>query len=139
VRRAARASAAPSSALRGLVALSLGVVVPLGFASRLCAGPAWATNAVGGALYEVFWCLCAQLLAPRADPRNIALAVFGGTCVLELLQLWHPPFLEEVRQTFLGRTLLGAAFDPWDFAAYAAGSALGWGWLRRLARHATSG
>jgi hypothetical protein len=52
-------------------------------------------------------------------------AVLVGTSALELLQLWHPPWLDAVRRTFPGAAVLGQVFDPWDFVYYVIGSALG--------------
>jgi hypothetical protein len=121
--------------LRLQIAFSLVVIVPLGFATKFYAGlgAEWTQGASGGVLYELFWCLVFQFLLPRAHPSVISLAVLTGTCALEFLQLWHPPFLEALRGNFLGRTLLGDTFAWSDFPHYFAGSALGWWWLRRLA------
>jgi hypothetical protein len=108
--------------------------VPLGFATKLYAGPgAESTRAFGGVLYEVFWCLMIQFLRPRARPATTAVAVLGATCALEFLQLWHPSFLQALRGNFLGRTVLGDTFAWSDFPYYFGGSALGWWWVRRLA------
>ena len=41
--------------------------------------------------------------------------MFVVTCVLDVLQLWHPMFLENVRATFLGNAILGTTFVLWDF------------------------
>lgn len=103
--------------------LLLIVIVPAGFYTKFYAGPGqqWVANSVGGLLYEVFWCLVFAFIAPRCRPAKIALLVFGVTCMLEFLQLWHPPFLESLRSTFIGRTVLGNAFNWMDFPYYAAG------------------
>jgi hypothetical protein len=42
--------------------------------------------------------------------------VLVATCLLEFLQLWHPPLLEAVRSTFIGRTVLGTSFT-WNVYA----------------------
>jgi hypothetical protein len=47
------------------------------------------------------------------------------TCGLEASQLWHPVFLEAVRGSFLGRTLIGMSFAWSDFAYYAIGCLFG--------------
>jgi len=60
--------------------------------------------------------------------------VFVGTCALELLQLWHPSWLDAVRHTFLGAATLGQSFDPWDFLYYAIGSTLAVPVLKMLRR-----
>ena len=54
------------------------------------------------------------------------------TCALEVLQLWHPWFLEKVRSTFLGKALIGTTFVWWDFPHYFLGSLIGWVWLKRI-------
>ena len=65
------------------------------------------------------------LIFPGVDPVRTATAVFSMTSILEFLQLWHPAFLETIRESFIGRTLIGTTFSWPDFPHYAAGSALG--------------
>ena len=116
--------------------LALLVVVPLGFYSKFYRGPAaeWVNGSLGGVLYEIFWCLLIFLCFPRTEPLRIAGIVLAVTCLLEFLQLWHPPFLEALRGCFLGRALLGTTFAWLDFPHYLAGSLLGWLWVERLRR-----
>jgi hypothetical protein len=59
----------------------------------------------------------------------IASSVLAITCVLEFLQLWHPPFLQLIRNTFIGRTILGSYFTWSDFPYYFLGSGIGWFWM----------
>jgi hypothetical protein len=117
-------------------AASLLIIVPLGFYSKFYRGPAaaWANDSLGGFLYVVFWCLLVFLAVPRCNPRRIAGGVLIATCILEFLQLWHPPFLEFLRSYFLGRTILGTTFDWMDFPYYFLGSVAGWYWITLLAR-----
>ena len=114
--------------------LSIALITPAGFATKFYHGPAeaWVANSFGGVLYEIFWCLALFLARPRLTPAAIAATVFAVTCALEFLQLWHPPFLETIRATFLGAALIGTTFVPSDFACYAAGSAVGCVWVRAL-------
>jgi hypothetical protein len=116
--------------------LSLAVIVPLGICTKFYRGPAaaWVNDPLGSVLYEVAWCLVVALAVPRWRPRPIALAVFAATCALEVLQLWHPPFLEWPRSFFLGRLVLGTTFVWSDFAWYAVGSAAGYALLTTLFR-----
>ena len=116
--------------------LSLLILTPIGFYSKFYHGPAffWVNNSLGGALYEIFWCLFFLLIFPKAKPAIIATTVFTVTCVLEFMQLWHPPFLEFIRRYFIGRTLIGTSFTWSDFPYYAIGSAVGWLWMAGLAR-----
>ena len=115
---------------------SLGIIVPVGFYSKFYRGPGahWVNDSLGGVFYEVFWCLLASLVLPRTRTGRLAAGVLAATCVLEFLQLWHPPFLEALRSSFLGATILGTTFDWTDFPYYFAGSGIGWLWIDRLRR-----
>ena len=117
--------------------LSIAIVVPVGFyGKRLYHGPAahWVNDSLGGVFYEILWCVVLAFFLPRWKAARIALAVLIATCILEFLQLWHPPLLEWLRSFFIGRTILGSYFDWSDFPYYFIGSALGWLWLRVIGR-----
>jgi len=106
---------------RLLVALAL--LVPLGLLTKATDNEL-VRGYAGGVLYVVFF-TCAVLLArPDWRPAPVAAGVLLATCALEVLQLWHPPWLERVRATFLGHALLGSTFSGWDFACYAVGALL---------------
>jgi hypothetical protein len=115
---------------------SLAIVVPVGFYSKVYRGPGayWVNTSLDGVFYEIFWCLFLSLVLPRVRPQRLAIGVLTATCILEFLQLWHPPFLEAIRGTFLGAAILGSTFDWNDFSYYFAGSGIGWFWLSRLRR-----
>jgi len=120
-----------------LILTSLMMVVPVGlYGKRGYRGPAeaWVHDSLGGVFYEIFWALVAALLLPRVRASRIATGVLLATCILEFLQLWHPPLLEAARSHFIGRTILGTFFDWSDFPYYFAGSALAWLWLRTIGR-----
>ena len=112
------------------------LIIPLGFFTKFYSGPAmnWISNSIGGLIYEIFWCLVLFFLFPKASPILLASIVFISTCILEFLQLWHPLFLESLRSNFIGRTILGNAFNWMDFPYYLAGSILGYFILRFIAR-----
>ncbi|MCP4539306.1 MAG: DUF2809 domain-containing protein [Chloroflexi bacterium] len=115
--------------------LSLLVITPLGFALKLYTGPVqnWINNYAAGMLYEIFWCLALFFFWPRREHAGkIAVGVLFITCILEVLQLWHPWALEQIRATFLGRTLLGTVFSWWDFPHYVLGCGLGWLWILNI-------
>lgn len=113
----------------------LPIVMALGLLSKSYSGfgSEWVNDYSGDVLYEVFWCLFIFLLFPKkAWITQIALGVFCTTCILEFLQLWHPIWLESLRSSFLGRTILGTTFSWWDFPHYAVGSAIGWWCLNKI-------
>jgi len=132
----------PLYALRYLVVrkwiiLSLCLVTPLGFLFKFYAGPGhkWFNDYGAGLLYEVFWCLVVFFFIPhRKYITRIALWVFVITCILETLQLWHPPFLQMIRSTFLGAALIGTTFIWLDFPHYILGCLLAWLWLSALSK-----
>ncbi|NJK39537.1 MAG: DUF2809 domain-containing protein [Oscillatoriales cyanobacterium RM2_1_1] len=72
------------------------------------------------------------LIWPKVSPGKVAVWVFIITCILEVLQLWKPPFLQAIRATLMGRLLLGTSFSLWDFLYYALGCAIAWGYLRQI-------
>jgi Protein of unknown function (DUF2809) len=120
------------TAIPGLI--SIAIVVSAGRYSKSYRGPAyhWVNDSLGGVFYCILWCLVVGLLLPSVRAGLIAAAVLIVTCILEFMQLWHPPFLEYLRSFYLGRTILGSYFDWSDFPYYFAGSALGWLWLHAV-------
>lgn len=116
--------------------LSIGLIVPVGFASKFYRGPAqdWVNDSLGGVFYVIFWCLAVSLVWRAAKPGRIAAAVVAVTCGLECLQLWHPPFLQALRSHFLGATILGTTFVWSDFPYYFLGAGMGWAWLAAVRR-----
>ena len=121
---------------RVLTLLFILLTIPLGFFTKFYSGPAqdWINNTLGGLLYEIFWCLVLFFIFPEKRPFLLAALVFISTCFLEFLQLWHPPFLESLRSNFIGRTILGNAFNWMDFPYYIAGSILGYFILRFISK-----
>ena len=116
------------------ICISLLVVVPLGFYTKFYVGygQSWVRDSLGGVFYEIFWCLVVYLCCRSLRIGVIAAMVLFGTCCLEFLQLWHPPFLEYLRSNFLGRTILGTSFAWSDFPYYFIGSGIGWLWLSKI-------
>jgi hypothetical protein len=115
--------------------LTLLGIVPLGFIFKFYSGPhrGWFNNYGAGVLYEIFWIMVVFFAYPsRRAANRIPFYVFAVTGALEILQLWHPPFLEPFRSSFVGRALIGTTFAWGDFPHYAIGCLLGWVWLRYL-------
>ena len=101
------------------------VLVPLGLASKRSAS-AWLADELSGALYVVFWIFAALALRPRWPRARVAAGVLIATIALEFAQLWHPPWLERIRATFLGHALLGSLFVWEDIPYYALGALAGY-------------
>ncbi|MBN1997907.1 DUF2809 domain-containing protein [candidate division KSB1 bacterium] len=98
----------------------IALIVPIGLATKFYSGPGgeWILYYLGGILYVVFWSLVVFLIFPNVATWKICLLVFLATGGVEFLQLWHPDFLEAIRNNFLGRTLLGTTFVWRDFFYY---------------------
>ena len=117
--------------------ISLLIITPLGFASKFYIGPFqdWLNNSFTGILYEIFWCLIIVFFFPRAVSVMIASLVLIITCILEFLQLWHSPFLEAIRMSFIGSVLIGTTFVWSDFLYYFVRSAIGYKWIVMIRKH----
>ena len=114
--------------------LSLCVVIPVGFGTKFYQGPFewWLNDYAGGMVYEIFWCFLAVIVWPTMNEWIIGVWIFLITSILEFLQLWHPPFLEVIRSTFIGRTLIGQSFTWMDFPYYVMGCVFGALWIKKL-------
>lgn len=116
--------------------ISILVIVPLGLMMKFYRGPGqeWLNNSFGGVTYEIFWILLLVLIWPKMSAVSASVGVCLATCLLEVMQLWQPPFLQAIRATLIGRLVLGNTFQWSDFPYYFMGSFLGWLWLRTI-RH----
>ena len=115
---------------RIVLVISLLIIVPLGYMIRFHgATPEWINDSFGSIAYEIFWILLLALLFPKLSPVWAAIGVCLATCIVEFLQLWHPPFLEAMRATLPGRLVLGNSFTWSDFLSYFIGSFFGWAWM----------
>ena len=107
------------------------LVAALGVGTKFYSGPfaSWVVGSAGGVLYEVFWVLLAAHVAAffglPLKLRSLVAAVFVATCAIEFAQLWHPPWLEALRASFLGHALLGTTFSWVDFPHYGVGCVIG--------------
>ncbi|MDZ7724026.1 MAG: DUF2809 domain-containing protein [candidate division KSB1 bacterium] len=103
--------------------LFLVLLIPVGLATKAYTGPLgqWVNHSLGGIIYVIFWSLFLYLLYSKGHPLIIAGIIFLITCILEFAQLWHPAWLEQLRQSFLGRAMLGTSFSWLDYVHYLIG------------------
>jgi len=115
---------------------SLIIITPIGCYSKFYKGPAadWVNDSLGGTFYVIFWCLFFFFIFNHTKPWLISTMVLLITCLLEFLQLWHPPFLNMLRNNFIGLTILGHSFNWSDFPYYFLGGVIGRFWLTALTR-----
>ncbi len=127
--------------IRIYIVLSLLIITPAGFILKSYSGIGrwWFNNHGAGVLYELFWILVVFFIVPRKQyVSKIPVGVFIITCALEILQLWHPWFLEKIRSYYFGRALIGTTFTWWDFPHYAIGCIMGWILIKWLYQKSTA-
>jgi hypothetical protein len=121
--------------MRGRALVFLALVVPVGFFFKFYDGPGrwFVTNWAASIAYEAFFVALVFVVMPRPERlARIAVGVCLATIFLEFLQLWKPPWLQAIRSTFVGRSLLGNAFSWRDMPAYPLGCFLAWLAIRGL-------
>ncbi|MGK7947106.1 MAG: DUF2809 domain-containing protein [Microcystaceae cyanobacterium] len=117
------------------ILISLLFLTLIGIASKFYQGwgERWINDRLVGIWYELFWCVLFFLWFPsRKNQYRIPIIVFIVTCLVEFLQLWHPPLLVYFRSYLIGKFLLGTTFSWGDFLYYAIGCFFGWIFLRLL-------
>ena len=121
-------------AYRRVLLWSFGAITLLGTLGKFYPGPgrSWLNNSFGGVPYVILFMALVALIWPRLAQGWVALGVLVATCLLEVLQLWQPAWLQAVRATLPGRLVLGSTFSPSDFWYYLIGAGLGWVGLRWL-------
>jgi len=111
---------------RAWLAAGIAAVIALGLASRsFPLVPAALGKYPGDALWSLMVFLGVGWLCPRAATLKLATLALSFSYLVELLQLYQPPWLEAVRSTTLGHLVLGSTFSWRDLIAYAVGVALG--------------
>ena len=122
---------------RGFHTLCVAVTICAGLASRseLLALPVFVAKYAGDALWGLMIFLLLAVLLPGRTTLTVVLLAAMVCCAVEFSQLYHVPWLDALRQTWLGRMTLGNVFAWGDMAAYLAGIGTGGGteWVARLA------
>jgi len=124
------------SKLRQRLILVLILVGIIGYGTKhFCGhGHVFVNNSLGGLVYVVFWILFFKLIFNKERDVVIGFWVFLVTSILEFTQLIKWSVLEEIRSTFLGASLIGSSFNPYDFLYYMAGFLVGLLILRILGK-----
>ena len=58
--------------------------------------------------------------------KTVALYTYLFAALIEVSELYHAPWIDDIRRTFLGRMILGFGFLWSDLVCYAIGVLLGW-------------
>lgn len=103
------------SAAAGIASRRFGAVLPSFLAAY-----------TGDTMWALFFFALFRLLLLRLRLGETALVTFAFSLLIELSQLWHPLWLEQIRNTLPGGLLLGFGFRWTDLLCYIAGCLLGW-------------
>ena len=111
-----------------LLCLAFAAVLPiLGLASRRYADhlPWFVAQYVGDTLWALLAFVCLGFAFPRLSGYRVAGTALAIAYSVEISQLYHAPWIDNVRRTRLGGWVLGFGFLWSDFLCYTAGVALG--------------
>jgi len=113
---------------KSIKALLLIILIIAGFLTKACTAHwcGFINNYLGGIIYVLFLIILVSLIFPYAHPLRITLIIFGFTCFIELSQLIHNDFLNNLRKSFFVRALIGNVFNLLDFVFYLIGSLIGY-------------
>ena len=103
-----------------------GIVLLMGLVSRRFFGDVpFVRNYVGDGLWALMVFFGIALLFARWPVRTVALAATLLSYVIELSQLYHAPWIDDIRATRLGGLVLGFSFVWSDLLCYSLGIAIG--------------
>lgn len=103
------------------------LVIVLGLCTRRYAGylPAFVADYAGDALWALTAFLGIGMIFPRWQTIQVAFTALLFAFVIEFSQLYHTPWIDEIRHTTLGHLILGQGFLWSDILCYIAGVGLG--------------
>ncbi|MEO0469779.1 MAG: DUF2809 domain-containing protein [Bacteroidota bacterium] len=108
---------------RWKLALLILLLIPLGLGSRRFASelPAFIADYAGDTLWAmlVYWLFA--FLIPTAKIRTLVVAALLFSYGIEVSQLWQTDWLDALRDTTLGKLVLGRGFLWSDFLCYTVG------------------
>lgn len=102
-------------------------VVALGLASRRYSAvlPEFIADYAGDTLWALTAFLGIAILFPKWPTRRVGVTALLIAFAVELSQLYHSPWIDQIRQTTVGGLLLGYGFLWSDLLCYVVGILLG--------------
>jgi hypothetical protein len=106
--------------------LLVGITIPAGlWTRRLKLHYPTLGDMLGDALYATMVFFLAGVIFPRWTMAKRALVALIFAFCIEFTQLYHRPWIDQIRSTSLGATVLGYTFAWQDLICYALGVVLG--------------
>lgn len=105
------------------------LIVIAGLTSRHYAAylPSLLSTNIGDALWALLVLILVLFIAPQMAVWRAGVIALAIAFAVEFSQLYHAPWIEEIRATTLGALVLGHGFVATDLLCYAMGVALGCG------------
>lgn len=105
------------------------ITIPVGLATRK--KPQWFYEPIavygGDILWATLFFFFFRFFFPAKKLWVIATYTYAFAVAIEISQLYHAPWLDKIRVTFLGKMILGFGFLWSDIICYAIGVLIGWG------------
>jgi hypothetical protein len=108
-----------------LTLIALGVALGLGSRRHTAHLPGFIAEYAGDTLWAFVAFLLIGLSLPAASTWRVGLLAISFAVGIEASQLYHAPWLDDIRRTTLGGLALGHGFLWSDLACYAVGVSLG--------------
>jgi hypothetical protein len=89
--------------------------------------PRFITLYAGDTLWALMFFLLIGFVAVRWSSRRVAVITLLLACAGEISQLYHAPWIDDIRNTWLGGIILGYGFLWSDLVCDTVGVFLGWG------------
>ncbi len=106
--------------------ISIVLVIALGIASRKIMGfPYFVYEYVGDVLWAANLYLLLAFLFPKEKISILAFISITFSVLVEFSQIYHEPWIDSIRNTFIGGMVLGYGFLWSDILCYAIGTFLG--------------
>lgn len=106
--------------------ISILVVIALGIASRKIMGfPYFVYEYVGDVLWAMNLYLFLAFLFPKEKISILAIISITFSVLIEFSQIYHAPWIDSIRDTFIGAMILGYGFLWSDILCYIIGTFLG--------------
>lgn len=104
-----------------LISMSVIIFAGLWLRSPFCPFPVFLVKYGGVALWALLVFLLISFIRPNLPLKKRVFIALCFSWVVEFSQLYHAPWIDEIRATRAGALILGSIFNWPDLAAYAAG------------------